>query len=1019
MATWVSVTSAGARAAKHFERDLQLALCMEPDPRIVPFQFDAAAAAAEPSQSGKGFATFLARQPELVGVIWYEMEALNLIEFAPAHLLQVFALAEISGWRSAQPLMARADVVGDLLARKSLGDRISVCAPQTRALSSIAEAMFPGKIVDAPIPFAAAIGFGADDEGLSLGIPSDISPEGWETLASFVVGLSQEATQNAPPVRIYASAEFFHSPYFELLRAVPGVSLIEGTSPDNRIYAGGDFLIGAAPDIHQLDMIARDAAVAGAALLILDGDTLQRGTTILDAAGALVPLAKLRTDPDFRGMLREAFNERTARVADQSKTFWQSLMLGGEISGPKGHCESIVGDAVYHALTDRGALTEETAASRAFLIEPGSAQHALNLAGALSRTDAAASWPLVALANRLARGTANRPLRPPTLDIGDGRLFVTDDHGPQSSSEQRRALQKWLDDLPGAPPEPVAKSGKRLPYSKETAGNGVISHSVGLSSNMESQHKIAAGGTLLFLKIADLCRTDEIVVVMEFSLVGEQSASRIDIEVIGCAPQKIALTSDAPRRVEIRARMPEDPLLGMVVKLLPIDLRWGHILLTNISVHSAEQQLHIGPDALAGVGFDLLETLPITTTVISGAFAVEQESHGANFRWISREVILKLPIETAVAKGDDAKAEPWLILRLRPGPYSDQALLGADIDLHGAVGKRAPTPLRRLGHFDGDVVLGAPIGPRETGRVVRVTLRSPNNPVSPADSRLAAACLIDMWIASPSPAGSRTFAPRFIPLDVKNAAQFAYGWYPIEHVNGLPSRWMSPRALLSSGFRPRADSKIFLALAGPGLPKDNPALVPFTVMYEGRPMSARSRIDSTDGWAVLFEGDALDGVFAADFELTADTTRMLGPNDPREASILASFATLMDPAGDAAPTTGAFGDAEAINCTLTVEHWGGGLSGAWLPPATIMACARSAETDQLIIEGAAATDNATIEGMTVEIDGECVQPEVTIGRDGSWTLRAAMGNASRGAALLLRLTAPSKGRVMLRRVGFE
>ena len=144
MVTWVSITSIGARVAGQFERDLRLALCLELDLRIVPFQFDAAIAEAAPSQIGWAFATFLARQSGLVGVIWYETGALDLIEFAPAHLLQVFALAEISGWHSAQPLMARADVVGDLLTRKSLGDRISLCAPQTRAFSSIAEAMFPG-----------------------------------------------------------------------------------------------------------------------------------------------------------------------------------------------------------------------------------------------------------------------------------------------------------------------------------------------------------------------------------------------------------------------------------------------------------------------------------------------------------------------------------------------------------------------------------------------------------------------------------------------------------------------------------------------------------------------------------------------------------------------------------------------------------------------------------------------------------------------------------------------------------
>ncbi|MBA3810499.1 MAG: hypothetical protein H0X27_02425 [Caulobacteraceae bacterium] len=1022
MATWVSLTSVRARVAGQFEQDLRLALGPEPDLRIAPFQFDPAVDEVAPGQVANTFATFLARQPGLVGVIWYEIEALGLIEFVPAHLTHVFALAEIPGWGAAQPLMARADILGNLLARKSLGERVGVCAPQTRALFSIANALFPGKVVDAPILVAAAAaGAAAGDEGLSLGIAPDLSPEGWETLYPLVTAIAgQGVNDGAPPLRIHAPADFFVSPYVWPLSEHPGVSLTEGVSPDNRAYAGGDFLVGTGPDLHQLDRIARDAAAAGAGVLILDGDTDERPAKILDAAGAPVSLARLRTDLEYRNALREAFRGRAARVAEQSKALWRSLMRGERISGPKAPIENLVDETVYAALTDRRVLPEEIVATRAFLIAPACAQPALDLAGALARADPAASWPLAALANRLARGTAKAPHRPSALDVGGGRLFVADEDGPQYSREQRAALQKWLDDLAPAPRAARVAGAKRPPFPNPAWKDGPITHSVGLSADAGEGRKIAAGGALLFLKPDRPAEASDLALVLEFGLVGEQPAAHIDVEVIGRAPRKVDLVSNARRRAEISPPAREDPALGLVVKLTPGDLRWGDIFLTDLRLQSAADPFNVTPGDLASVGFDLVEALPIGAAVVSGAFGAEYDGDGSEFRWVSRNLVLNLPGEPGAGRADDAQSGAWLVLKLRSNPSSShQGPLAADIDSPRAGGQRVATALRRLGAWQGDMLLGAPLRLLERGALARLTLRGPNGPISPKDSRLAAACLTGLWIASPSASAARAVAPRFVPLDVADGSRFPDGWYAVETIKGLPSRWMSRQAVVSSGFRPRADSRIFLALAGPWLPRKNPALVPFAARIDGRPMSVRSSIDSIEGWAMLFEGETLDAAFDADFELTAEAVRVLSRNDPREGSILASFAALIDPGGDRAPGGAMFGDAEAINGALNVEHWGAGLSGAWLPAETLLVCARSAETDDLVIEGAAATDAATLQGMTVELDAERMETHLTIARDGSWALRAPLGEASRGAALLLRLSAPRPGRVMLRRVEFE
>lgn len=1019
MPTWVSITSVGAHLAEQFERDLRLALCLEADVRFVPFQFDATLGEVAQSQVGATLATFLARQTGLAGVIWYELDALDLIEFAPAHLSHVLALAEISGWRAAQSAPARASVIGNLLARRSVADRITLCAPQRRAFASIAEALFPGKVVRAPIPFPAATGPVARDQGLSLGICADMSAEGWETLQPLLAALvGQDADADAPTVRIHAPPEFFASPYAWDLRGMAGVLLVEGASADSRDYAGGDFLIGTAPDLHQLDMAARDAAAAGGALLILEHDTTRRETRIRDAAGAPVPLESLKGDARFRDGLREAFHRRASRASEQSVNFWKSL-LRGEPGASKEADGDLIDAEAYRALTDRRVLPEETAVSRAFQLAPASAQHALDLAGVLSRTDPAASWPLVALANRLARSASAPPLRPSALGRGDGRLFVADDHGPRYSREQRSALQNWLDDLPPAPSQSTARGGKRPAFRDSFSDDPDISHSVGLSIDEEGQRQIAAEGALLFLRRPDVAESEELVVTMDFALAGEQATAHIDIEFIGGATRKVDLISHARQRVQIRAPAAQDDAFGIVLRLTPVELRWAHIRLVEVTVHSAEHQPQLTPEDLTSAGFDLLEAAPIGMMVISGAFDVEHDAHGHEFRWIARELFLKLPAGQPAAGREELAATPWLVLKLRPNPSSPPASMAADIDLPGPGGKRVGTSMRRLGAFDGDVLLGAPLKSWETGGIARVTLRGPNTPLSPVDSRLAAACLADIWIAVPSSSGRDTANPRFVPLKVTDGSHFPEGWYPVEDVKGLPSRWMTRAGVLSSGFRPRLDSRLFLAVAGPWLPRKNPALVPFTVTLDGRPMSVRSTIDSSQGWATLLEGEALDAAFPAEFELNAESSRVLGPKDPREGSILVSFALLIDPAGDPAPVTATFGDAEVMNCTLTVEHWGAGLSGAWLPPATIMACARPPGANRMVIEGAATTDTATVEGMGVEIDAVTVDADLTLAKDGGWVLRTPLEEAEGGGALLLRLIVPRTGRVMLRRVRFE
>jgi hypothetical protein len=998
MAIWISVTAAHARAAHRLEQDLRLTLGV--GLQIVPFRFDAGLA---PAQNAKTLIALLAHHKDVSGVIAYEIEAMRLFEFIPAHLRRIFAPFEIPGWNPALTPSAMTGIVDNLLALKPLARHVEVCMPQTRALASAADAVFPGNTMQVPLPFAAPTA-AARDKGISLGILADMSADGVKMLAAFLAALTDGHDEADPaPVRVYAPAEFFHTQHFQILHTIPGVTLIEGMAPDNRADAGGDFLVDTAADLHRLDMSARTAAIAGAALLILDGDD-GRDVKILDATGAVVPLEKFRADADFRLALRKKFSARAAQIAADANAFWRETLSGERSSDAKAPDSGFLDAAIYAAFTG-DKLERDIAALRSVMIAPASAQAALNLADVYARDDNDAAWSLIALASRLARGSAQAPSRPSNFIAGGERLFASaGDH----SFQQRSALQKWLESLP-------ISQNRAAPAPREhtaifnAANDDSIAYSVGLSIDAQGERQIGPDGALLFLKTDDFAGAKDLAVMMEVRLVGDQHAGFLAIDVQGNT-KTIALTQYVPCQIQIRAQMPEDGAIGLPVKLAPSHAL-SRIVLMDIGIAPAEEE-DIANDALAPMGFDTLEILPVETAVLSGAFAVEHDHNDAPFRWVSRELMLELP---GAPETTDEKESParWLILKLRPSPSGRSEPFAAEINLR-AGGKTIP--LRALGVLDNNIMLGAPIGELKSGGTVRINFRAQNRPLSTMDGRLAAAMLSGIWIAARTRTQATKAPPQLVRLDLGDSTAFASGWHPVERVRGQTSRWMMRESLLPGAHSPKAGAKIFLALAGPVL-RGNPTLTPLQAMLDGQPMSLRSKIETAEGWALLFEGAAqAETGEPFQIELIAGSARVLGPNDPREVSLLVNFAALLDPAGAAADN--ALGDAAVLNCELIHEHWGGGLSGAWLPSTVSIACACPDGMDEIVIEGAAATEVAAAEGLTLEIGGKRVEAKIVTAKDGSWVLRAALPKDEQGSASLLQLSSPGDGRVMLRHIGF-
>ncbi|HSZ73509.1 MAG TPA: hypothetical protein VK779_01720 [Rhizomicrobium sp.] len=1007
MSSWISVTTPSARAALRFEHDLRLALSAEPGFQIIPFRYDPNLG---PEQNAKTFISFLSHIRNAQGLIAYEVEVLRFFSLTPAHLCHVFAPAEISGTHSALSPAALADIVDNLLALKSLNRHVEVCAPQTRSWSSLADAIFGGKIADVPLAFLAP-GAPARDEGLSLGIAADLSPAGWEMLAAFLNELA--AVENAGPMRVHASVELFQTPYISSLRDIPGVTLIEGMAPDHRADAGGDFLIDTAADLHRLDMSARAAAIAGATLLILDSDEALRKLKIVDATGTTIPLEKFATDAEFRLGLRKAAAERAIQIAAEANAFWRNLLIGGWDSHTARNRPAFVDARVYESLIAVQEHDRETAASRAYMCKLASAQAALDLADAAARTDAASIWSIIALANRLARVTASTPSRPSTLS--SDHLFVfPNDYG----MHQRAVLQGWFASLPVVLRSPKA-DGERIP-SFNDANDDVIAYSVGLLEEAEGGRQISADGALLFLKTDDLPEAEELAIVMRFALAGDQPACALTIDIAGKPTRTIALTRGMPRHVQFRVKMPDDSETGLQIKLTPAEALRARILLTDVGIEPAGEQDDIHIEPLDPIGFKTREILPLETIAISGAFALEHDPDGAPFRWVSRELILELPEESeedeASAEGD-VPSTPWVVLKFNPHPAARSELLAADLHWHAKGAAPAALTLRRLGALDNGIVFGAPIGVAKNGGLARINFRSRNYPLSQADGRLAAAHWTGAWIASPSRTQRVGATQRLIPLDVANSRLFSDGWYLLESVRGLPSRWMARESLLSGTHIPEPGTRLFLALAGPVL-RGNPTLVPTIARLDGQPMKLCAQNETAESWMLLFESTVPADAFGfSQIELIAESARVLGPNDPREASLLVNFAALIDPAGPAAEN--ALSEIAIPNCTLIHEHWGGGLSGAWLPSTVSILCVCPAGMDELLIEGAAATDVPSIEGLAVEIGAARLDPKITIAKDGSWTLRAALPKDAQGSALLLQLNVPGNGRVMLRHLGFE
>ena len=65
-------------------------------------------------------------------------------------------------------------------------------------MSSVANALFPDKVVNMPLVFSVPTALAVSDEGHSLGLLSDMSAEGWTSFRALVAALAGAPSSRKP-----------------------------------------------------------------------------------------------------------------------------------------------------------------------------------------------------------------------------------------------------------------------------------------------------------------------------------------------------------------------------------------------------------------------------------------------------------------------------------------------------------------------------------------------------------------------------------------------------------------------------------------------------------------------------------------------------------------------------------------------------------------------------------------------------------------------------------------------------
>ena len=1025
MAVWLSVTSITSRLSACLEQGLRETVTATSNLQIVSFRFEA----AQPRwETEKALAVFLKARPDIVGAIAFEPAALRLLETSKRDLRVIFAPADIARWNAPMPPGVRAGLVDELLALKSSANRVAACAPQTTAWSSIAHAIFPAGTVFAPLPTsapAALPGWDISSE-LSIGFFDDLNEDGGLLAAAFISRLLEELDDESPPLKVFIPQKSLELRSLEPFGSDPRIDLVSGKPPRDRRDAGGDFVIGLASEFGRLseDMIWSHRAGATLLAVDYDGSPSTRGVALFDASGAQVQIEEFATNAELRSRLHRDRIKLSTKLLSAATEAWRALLTDPSALTALPQQDALPDLSLLSALIVHAAGTGEETAERQFLATPGTPQAILNAATVLSCRNDLSMWQLIGLALKAAQSSATPVGRPSNLCIDPDLVYVSTQDNPAQASD----LRSWLDRL--APTAPVtvrpAKPSARL--RSNTGRPGLVAYSAGLSATMpDGQRQISNTGALLLIKTESQLRDCEFIATLGITLAeGSMSPSvRVAVSAGSSAtPLTVSIGPGAVRKLQLRCYLGPDSSPEIPVAISPLDLHIGdRLLLIHVDVLPVSEvsQLVSAPEAH---NFESLHTCSIEGDLAYGAFDSEYDGAGSPFRWVSQNFALRLPanFRQLCAEAPDSNP-PWLLFRLVPRGQSGSGLMSVRLTARGTNGGAPITvSCRRVARSGDERIFGAPVGTGLEDGLIRLSLSAPGSPLSPDDRRIASARLTGAWIARPMAPVSAEEITAITTLDIRDLGQYIDGWHPIatEPMQDKPSRRMFPRAILSSPIEVPQHKKIYLSLSGPVVP-DVPASTNLSVSLDGQPMSVKASMRGEKRWVKLFEGCRQEGAIRGpEFEIEAQSNEPTADKAPSTFAVPIHQATIIYPEGIAGAVYGDNrGDAMLVTQSLGWENWDGGLSGTWLPSYAMLIAVRPPNTSRITIEGAAATDEHSVQGLMLHVDDRPVALSGNERNDGSWLKTADIPFESEGAAHLLRVETPGTGRVLLREIQFK
>lgn len=976
MAHWIAVTAEATPAEAELIDALAAMLGAEGSLRHWHLP-DAAAAGDAAAEIAEG-----ARRGRLTGLLCFSRRALPLIVPGGAGLRRLFVPVTPPAPAAAEDTRDLLDRVAGLLLEKL--PALDACLPQSATAAAAAAVACADIALHAPVPLQPRGPRGAaGPPSIELAFVEDA-----DDARRFILACAEAPP--GTPLRILLP-EALRRDLWDVADRPGQTELLAIDPAPGQRGLGADMLVLPAGLAHRAEEAARLALRTGAALLIWpEGDG---APVLLDLEGTAHPLARLAAEPGRVAEIARAQADRAAATGAAARATWRALMVDRARPADPG-LPPLVPMAGLLAAAEALAPARRLAARLA--ADPSDAAALLRLADTLLEEGAAAqAWRALALAHRAALATGVLPARPIPLAerLARGLAFVTE---PGEEMNGAAGLAAWLAGLPEAadaiPPPPV-------PAPRAFAAGGV-------RRQPDGARAVCSAGCFLVMALPPPEEEDapDIAIRLRLRLGPRARPAGLALHWNGVRQRAFLHRDDRGVLLTVR-RAPRGTGETGLLEIMPVD---DEGTIDDLVIEEAVLRPAPPPDAdVQGFALDLLLRAD-ADLFAAGAFPPGYDTPPR--RALGEEVSLRLPQPVG-----DAASACWLLLDLAVPDAMDPSVIEADLLADGVA-----MPISPIEGSGSRAWYGVSLRPGLRDVALRFRNAAPVTDLG--GMRMVAAWLHGLAIGRPAEEPCRRLAALHMPLAEGRTA--AAGWFRPERFKGVGCRWMAGHAAIAVHGQRHSSGPRILALSGPTLPGREPPGA-LRLALDGAAATPVRSAATGECWVALHE--VATGGTAAVTGVTILSLRApaadLSVQDRRRAAILASGAWIIDPAADA-PDGLPLGHAFAPPNAWTWEHWGEGLSGAWLPEDAVLLALRPEGATGLLLQGAAATSRAAVAALEARLDDAPLELARDTASDGSWTARASLAAAGPGVALLaLRCPERADGgeaarRLMLREVRF-